>query len=518
MKDLNGKTEKMETSFTARSRKGRSVTVKIFLIIVILILPFNLVSVFTANQSVKTAKNQIIVSMESISNLYIQQLDNRINATNYFLYELEERDVDFIRVLAQEEKDADYFRSSTNLVKKLTTNINTTGSADVYFCYKEDFSDFYITMSSEMTGETKENVKNWLLESDWEAYAKWTYVSVAGAQWLLRACNYGTFHYGAMISLDNLGRTIEEAASLSGMELVFGAGKLEEEKHSGKLLVETVSGKSEMIMYMTVPESESYKTLSFLQMVSLILIFFYIMLIPVLIGIINVVLLVPLKKLIAENYEIELQNLHLQIHPHFLMNIFNLLFSLAQIEDYSSIQKLALYLSNYFRHIFQNEDGRVAFEQEYQLIQDYVEISGIRYPESCEMTYEIDPETLHVRIPSLLIHNFVENVFKHVIQCGKVTHVKLRTSCEKEDVLFIISDDGGGMEPEMVENVNNGIFKRDKKDRNHVGLKNSYQRIKSMYGKQGSLFIESKIGEGTCFTIRIPSEHSREYSLEEESI
>ena len=56
-----------------------------------------------------------------------------------------------------------------------------------------------------------------------------------------------------------------------------------------------------------------------------------------------------LKTLKIENYEkelarqrMELRNLQLQIRPHFLMNMFNLLYSFAQIENYQSIQKLAL--------------------------------------------------------------------------------------------------------------------------------------------------------------------------------
>lgn len=92
-----------------------------------------------------------------------------------------------------------------------------------------------------------------------------------------------------------------------------------------------------------------------------------------------------LKTLKIENYEkelarqrMELRNLQLQIRPHFLMNMFNLLYSFAQIENYQSIQKLALYLSDYFRHIFQNGKDLQPFEREFMLIQKYLEISELR--------------------------------------------------------------------------------------------------------------------------------------------
>ena len=96
------------------------------------------------------------------------------------------------------------------------------------------------------------------------------------------------------------------------------------------------------------------------------------------------------------------------IRPHFLMNMFNLLYSFAQIENYQSIQKLALYLSDYFRHIFSEWKGSPAFEREFMLIQKYQEISELRYPDWFEVVYDVDPEALEVEVPPLLIHNFVE--------------------------------------------------------------------------------------------------------------
>ena len=95
------------------------------------------------------------------------------------------------------------------------------------------------------------------------------------------------------------------------------------------------------------------------------------------------------------------------------MNMFNLLYSFAQIENYQNIQKLALYLSEYFRYLFQNGRDLQPFRQELNLIQKYMEIAALRYPDCCETVYEIDPEALEVEVPPLLLHNFVENIFKH---------------------------------------------------------------------------------------------------------
>lgn len=220
-----------------------------------------------------------------------------------------------------------------------------------------------------------------------------------------------------------------------------------------------------------------------------------------------------LKTLKIENYEkelarqrMELRNLQLQIRPHFLMNMFNLLYSFAQIENYQSIQKLALYLSDYFRHIFQNGKDLQPFEREFMLIQKYLEISELRYPDWFEVLYDVDPEALEVEVPPLLIHNFVENIFKHVMNYEQKLHIRLEAYVDGEEAVFTVSDDGPGMAPEMVENINNGVFPHEKEGRIHVGIANSYRRIHYFYGDRGKLSVESMPGEGTCFQIIIPRE------------
>lgn len=68
-----------------------------------------------------------------------------------------------------------------------------------------------------------------------------------------------------------------------------------------------------------------------------------------------------LHRLKIEGYEkelakrkMELQNLQLQIRPHFLLNTFNLIFTLSQRKEYEAIQEIVIYLSDYFRYIFRS--------------------------------------------------------------------------------------------------------------------------------------------------------------------
>lgn len=49
--------------------------------------------------------------------------------------------------------------------------------------------------------------------------------------------------------------------------------------------------------------------------------------------------------------QMELSNLQLQIRPHFLLNTFNLIYTLAQRGQEKDVQQVILYLSDYFRYL-----------------------------------------------------------------------------------------------------------------------------------------------------------------------
>ena len=167
-------------------------------------------------------------------------------------------------------------------------------------------------------------------------------------------------------------------------------------------------------------------------------------------------------------------------------------------------RKLILYLSDYFRYLFRSDHDVELFDKELTLIQGYVEVTRIRYPDGLDITYDIDPEIHLVRVPPLLIHNFIENVVKHALSAGKCIHIVLAAHYEKGWVVFEISDDGNGMSDELVQKINNRSWSKD--DPEHLGIRNSIHRIEYIYGKKASVSVDSELGVGTTFTISIPYE------------
>ena len=208
-----------------------------------------------------------------------------------------------------------------------------------------------------------------------------------------------------------------------------------------------------------------------------------------------------------EKQKLELNNLQLQIRPHFLLNTFNLMFNLTSKGDMKSIQGLILYLSDYFRYIFRSGKDLELFDKELGLIEGYIESVKLRYPNRIDIVYSIDPEVSMVRVPPLLIHNFVENIIKHALKPEGTLHIMLCATYEKGSVIFQISDDGNGMPQDEVDCINRGEFVEE--TGSHVGIANSYKRMKYFYGDTATIHVDSELNVGTMFTISFP------YDLEE---
>ena len=115
-----------------------------------------------------------------------------------------------------------------------------------------------------------------------------------------------------------------------------------------------------------------------------------------------------------EKERMSLQNLLLQIRPHFLLNTFNQIFSMAQLKDFESIQKMSVYLSQYFRYLFRSEYVS-NIRMELDVVQNYLEMMELRYLDCFTVAWDIDKSLLDYPIPPLTIHNFVENIFKYAV-------------------------------------------------------------------------------------------------------
>jgi two-component system LytT family sensor kinase len=184
-----------------------------------------------------------------------------------------------------------------------------------------------------------------------------------------------------------------------------------------------------------------------------------------------------------------------QINPHFLFNTLNSISSSIRT-DPEKARVIIARLSRMFRTLLEQKEELVPLRDEMNFIDSYLTIQEIRYgEENFKVVRELDPATLDIRIPTMILQPVVENAIRHGIsrKVGGGT-LRIRTRLNGADAVVEIEDDGPGMSAEELQ----AAFTKG------IGIQNIDERLRVIYGK-GSLFrLESEAGKGTRATITVP--------------
>jgi hypothetical protein len=118
-------------------------------------------------------------------------------------------------------------------------------------------------------------------------------------------------------------------------------------------------------------------------------------------------------ELLKERTEAQLQLLRAQVHPHFLFNTLNNIYSKAQYES-PGTAKMITELSHILRYVL--EEGKrdmVPLENELQMLLDYINLEKMRYDDKLDLHLSLPSKNEGLYIAPLLLLPFVENCFKH---------------------------------------------------------------------------------------------------------
>jgi two-component system LytT family sensor kinase len=196
--------------------------------------------------------------------------------------------------------------------------------------------------------------------------------------------------------------------------------------------------------------------------------------------------------------EARLDALQRQINPHFLFNTLNSIASLVRSKP-ELAREMTVKLANILRALLKDHDSYVPLREELKFTDDYLDIEVVRYgSEKLRVEKEIDPRTLEVLVPSILLQPLIENSIKHGLEPrihgGTVT---LRSHLNGGRVRIEVADDGVGM-----GNRPTSALRRAGAG---IGMKNVRERLEVLYGSQASFDVVSSPGRGTLITIEIPA-------------
>jgi len=197
--------------------------------------------------------------------------------------------------------------------------------------------------------------------------------------------------------------------------------------------------------------------------------------------------------------EARLDALQRQINPHFLFNTLNSIASLVRVKP-ELAREMTVKLANILRALLRDHDSYVPLREELQFTDDYLDIEVVRFGAGkLRVEKEIDPRTLEVLVPSILLQPLIENSIKHGLEPrihgGTVT---LRSRLNGDRVIIEVADDGVGMgnrPTSALKRVGAGI-----------GMKNVQERLEVLYGNQARFEVVSNPGRGTVISIEIPAQ------------
>jgi two-component system LytT family sensor kinase len=196
--------------------------------------------------------------------------------------------------------------------------------------------------------------------------------------------------------------------------------------------------------------------------------------------------------------EARLDALQRQINPHFLFNTLNSIASLVRMKP-ELAREMIVKLANILRALLKDHDTYVPLSEELKFTDDYLDIEVVRFgPSKLRVTKEIDPRTLGVLVPSILLQPLIENSIKHGLEPringGTVT---LRSQLNGDRIRIEVADDGVG----MVDRPASALSRSGA----GIGMKNVQERLEVLYGNQARFSVVSNPGRGTLVSIEIPA-------------
>lgn len=186
----------------------------------------------------------------------------------------------------------------------------------------------------------------------------------------------------------------------------------------------------------------------------------------------------------------ELQNLKMQLHPHFLFNTLNTI-SVLMMRDAGLANRMLIRLSDLLRLTLDSAGSQIVpLKQELDFLRGYLEIEQTRFQDRLTVTIDVPPATLDARVPNLILQPLVENAIRHGIATRPGAGViQIRAAVENEHLQMRVSDDGPGIDR---------TFKKG------IGLANTEARLKQLYGAAHKFELTNVPSGGLLVTITIP--------------
>jgi two-component system sensor histidine kinase LytS len=201
----------------------------------------------------------------------------------------------------------------------------------------------------------------------------------------------------------------------------------------------------------------------------------------------------------------EVKALQAQINPHFLFNTLNTIASLTRT-DPAKARDLLREFAVFYRKTLQSSQQTIPLSEELAQTRRYLKIEKARFGEDRIIeTENVETGCDDVLVPGFIVQPIVENAVRHAMRDDGPLHIDVQAVVDGGDIMIAVADDGLGMDESVAERLLSGSSQEssDSSKGTGIALKNVAERLERFYGTGSGVEIMSKVGEGTCVTLRL---------------
>lgn len=199
-------------------------------------------------------------------------------------------------------------------------------------------------------------------------------------------------------------------------------------------------------------------------------------------------------KLEATLAQAQLQNLRLQLEPHFLFNALNAI-SATIYEDARAADEMVCRLADLLRQLLKSDSSQqIPLSREVELLRLYTRIMQARLESRLVVRSNIDEDSIKALVPQLLLQPLIENSIRHGME--PVTFqalVDISASRRGDQLQIVVRDHGPGFHTLPPQTTG-------------IGLPNTRERLARLYGNRQTLRLRNAGDGGAIVEIDIPFE------------
>ena len=209
-----------------------------------------------------------------------------------------------------------------------------------------------------------------------------------------------------------------------------------------------------------------------------------------------------LNDAIVRQQEAQIVALEAQINPHFLYNTLDTINWMAIDRDEYDISNAISSLATILRYAIVNSNAEVHVSEEAEWMKKYIYLQQFRMKNRFSCSIFVAPDVQNALIHKLLLQPFVENAIVHGFDnSDDKAALKFHIEKNKDTVEILIEDNGSGMDDELIDKINRGIYEESGSG---IGMRNAATRLEMYYRKEGRLRVEKGQPGGTRIIINIP--------------